>query len=67
MDTVSHIGDVKYSHLSFQHGHPNYQGLGFPRIGIEQTTAQNDFFLKTHLSYILTLYMERELDLFWNI
>ena len=58
-DTVSHIGEVKYSHLSFQHGHPKYQDLGLPSIGLEQTTSQCDFFLKTHLSYILNIYTEK--------
>ena len=53
-EIISHIGSVKYSHLSFQHVHPNYQGLLLPRIGLEKTTAQSDFSSK-HIYHILWL------------
>ena len=36
-ETMSHIGAVKYLPLPFLNGHPNYPGLGFPRIELEQT------------------------------
>ena len=49
-DTVSRIGAVKYFPLAFQYGHPKYQGLEFPRIGIEQKISQKWFFSK-HIYY----------------
>ena len=50
MDTVSHVGSVKYIPLSFRHSHPKYQVLGLPRIQLEQKIAQTDFFFK-HIYY----------------
>ena len=49
METVAHIGVVKYIPLIFRHGHPNYQGLVFPRIGLEQKTTQNLFSQNTYI------------------
>ena len=49
---ISHIGAVKYLHLDFWYGNQNYQCLGFPRIGIEQT-IEKIIFPKHVSSYYL--------------
>ena len=63
-ETSSHIVAVKNLYLAFRPGFPKYQGLVFPRIGIDQKIAQISFSLNT---YILTLYLERELELLCHI
>ena len=50
--------------LSFQHVHPNYQGLGLPRIGIEYTISQidllsNNTYSKYLAGNIIRLYLEQ--------
>ena len=45
-ETISHIAEVKYIPLSFWNVHPNYQGPGSLRIGLEHTISQIGFFPK---------------------
>ena len=52
---ISQMSSAIYP-LSFWGGRPKYQGLVFPRIGLEQKVARNDFYQNT---YLLTLYKER--------